>query len=114
MERSQNSELAKRINQAFTMLQKDKPQPQIVERLMLKYGVSQIQAYRYIQLAKEINEKMAIPESSVVFTVKLPPTLINRIKKLSGSKGLSISKVVHTALEEYLAKKDHAKKGETS
>jgi predicted regulator of amino acid metabolism with ACT domain len=114
MERSQNSELAKRINQAFTMLQKDKPQPQIVERLMQKYGVSQIQAYRYIQLAKEINEKMAIPESSVVFTVKLPPTLINRIKKLSGSKGLSISKVVHTALEEYLAKKDHAKKGETS
>lgn len=114
MERSQNSELAKRINQAFTLLQKDKPQPQIVQRLMEKYGVSQIQAYRYIQLAKEINEKMAIPESSVVFTVKLPPTLIRRIKKLSGSKELSISKVVHTALEEFLAKSDHAKKGETS
>jgi len=114
MERSQNSELAKRINQAFTMLQKENPQPQIVERLIQKYGVSQIQAYRYIQLAREINEKMAIPESSVVFTVKLPPTLIRRIKKLSGSKGLSISKVVHTALEEFLAKKDHAKKGETS
>ena len=76
--------------------------------------VSPIQAYRYIQLAREINQKMGIPESSVVFTVKLPPTLIRRIKKLSGSKGLSISKVVHTALEEFLAKKDHAKKGETS
>ncbi len=108
MERSQNSELAKRINQAFTLLQREKPQPQIVERLMQQYGVSQIQAYRYIQLAREINEKMAIPESSVVFTVKLPPTLIRRIKKLSGSKGLSISKVVHTALEEFLAKKDYA------
>jgi len=114
MERARNSELVKRINQAFTLLQKEKPQPQIVERLMQKYGVSQIQAYRYMQLAREINEKMAVPESSVVFTVKLPPTLIRRIKKLSGSKGLSISKVVHTALEEFLAKKDHAKKGETS
>lgn len=114
MERAQNSELVRRINGAFTLLQKGKPQPQIVEQLMKKYGVSQIQAYRYIQLAREINEKMAIPESSVVFTVKLPPTLIRRIKKLSGSKGLSISKVVHTALEEFLAKKDHAKKGETS
>src|SRR5450432_161204 len=114
MERSQNSELAKRINQAFTMVQKDKVQRQIVDRLMLKYGVSQIQAYRYVQLAKEINEKMAIPENSVVFTVKLPPTLIRRIKNLSGSQGLSISKVVHTALEEFLAKKGHAKKGETS
>jgi hypothetical protein len=114
MERARNPELAKRINQAFTLLQKEKPQPQIVERLMQKYGVSLIQAYRYIQLAREINEKMTIPESSVVFTVKLPPTLIRRIKKLSESKGLSISKVVHTALEEFLAKKDHAKKGETS
>ncbi len=114
MERSQNSELARRINQAFTLLQKEKPLPQIVEKLIEKYGVSPIQAYRYISLAKEINEKMAIPESSVVFTVKLPPSLIRRIKKLSGSKGLTISKVVHTALEEFLAKKDHAKKGETS
>ncbi|WP_223233128.1 ribbon-helix-helix domain-containing protein [Chitinophaga sp. CF418] len=114
MERSQNSELVKRINQAFSLLQKNKPQPHIVELLMKKYGVSQIQAYRYIQLAREINEKMAIPESSVVFTVKLPPTLIRRIKKLSESKGLSISRVVHTALEEFLAKKEHVKEGETS
>lgn len=114
MERSQNSELVKRINGAFTLLQKEKPQPQIVGWLMEKYGVSQIQAYRYIQLAKEINEKMTIPESSVVFTVKLPPTLIRRIRKLSKTKRLSISKVVHTALEEFLAKKDHVKKGETN
>jgi hypothetical protein len=114
MERAQNSELARRINGTFTLLQKGKPQPQIVEWLMDKYGVSQIQAYRYIQLAREINEKMVVPESSVVFTVKLPPTLIRRIKKLSKSRKLSISKVVHTALEEFLAKKDHVQKGETS
>jgi hypothetical protein len=106
--------LVKRINQAFAMLQNNKPQPHIAERLIQKYGVSQVQAYRYMQLAREINEKMAIPESSVVFTVKLPPTLIRRIKKLSGSRGLSISKVVHTALEEFLAKKDHAQKGATT
>ena len=114
MERAQNTELAKRINLAFTLLQKNKVPPQIVEQLIVKYGVSINQAYRYIQLAREINVKMAIPESSVVFTVKLPPTLIRRIKKLSGSKGLSISKVVHTALEEFLAKKDHVKKGTTT
>jgi len=114
MERAQNSELVRRINGTFALLQKGKPQPQIVERLMDKYGVSQIQAYRYIQLAREINEKMVVPESSVVFTVKLPPTLIQRIKKLSKSRKLSISKVVHTALEEFLAKKDHVQKGEAS
>jgi hypothetical protein len=114
MERAQNTELVKRINSAFAMLQREKPQPLIVESLIGKYGISQVQAYRYIQLAKEINEKMQVPESSVVFTVKLPPTLIKRVKKLSKSKRLSISKVVHTALEEFLAKRDHVKKGQTS
>ncbi|MDQ3846436.1 MAG: ribbon-helix-helix domain-containing protein [Bacteroidota bacterium] len=113
MERAQNAELVRRINGAFILLQKGKPQPQIVEQLVQKYGVSQVQAYRYIQLAKEINEKMKIPESSVVFTVKLPPTLIQRIRKLSKAKRLSISKVVHTALEEFLAGKDHGQKAET-
>ena len=114
MKRAQNTELVKRINSTFTMLQRENPQPLIVERLVEKYGVSQVQAYRYIQLAREIDEKVHVPESSVVFTVKLPPTLINRVKKLSKLKRLSISKVVHTALEEFLAKRDHVQKGKTS
>src|SRR5438045_326944 len=114
MERSQNSELAKRINQAYVLLNKEKPQSQIVEFLMEEYGVSPIQAYRYIQQAKANNGKIAIPKDSVVFTVKLPPSLINRVKKFAGFKGMSISKVVRAALEEFLAKKDHGKKGETS
>lgn len=114
MERSQNSELAKRINQAFILLNKGKESVQVIERLMEMYGVSQIQAYRYVQQARGNNMKMAIPETCVVFTVKLPPTLINRIKKFARSRGMSISKVVRTALEEFLAKKDHVKKGETS
>ena len=39
-------ELARRINQAFGLLQKEQPQLQVTEHLMKKYGVSQIQAYR--------------------------------------------------------------------
>jgi 1,4-alpha-glucan branching enzyme len=46
-------ELAKRINQAYALLKKEKPQSQVIEHLMKKYGVSQIQAYRYVQQAKE-------------------------------------------------------------
>jgi hypothetical protein len=114
MERSQNSELVRRINKAYVLLQKEKSHPQIVEHLAEMYGVSQIQAYRYIQQAEEIKGKLPIPETSVVFTVKLPPTLINRVKKFARSKGMTISRVVRTALEEFLARKDHGKKGETS
>jgi len=114
MERSQHPELAKRINHAYDLLKKDQPPIQIVEHLMELYRVSQIQAYRYLQQAKENNGQIAIPEVAVVFTVKLPPSLIKRVKKCAGSEGMLISKVVRAALEEFLAKKDHAKKGATS
>jgi predicted DNA binding CopG/RHH family protein len=86
----------------------------VIEYLIKKYGVSQIQAYRYVQQAKEMSGKMAIPETSVVFTVKIPPSLITRIRRFASSKGLSISKVVRAALEDFLAKKDHGPKTEAS
>jgi len=64
--------------------------------------------------SSHLNSGWLVLEASVVFTVKQPPGLINRIKKFASSKGISISKVVRTALEEFLAKKDHGKKGETT
>lgn len=114
MERSQKVELVKRINHTYALLKKDKPQSQVILHLMEKYGVSQIQAYRYVQQAREINGKMAIPETSVVFTVKIPPGLISRVRKFASSKGMTISKVVRTALEEFLSKKDHGQTREAS
>lgn len=112
MRRSQNSELAERINQAHSLLEQQKPHTSIVEQLMETYGVSQIQAYRYVQQAKEHKEQIAIPENSVVFTVKLPPSLIRRVREFAVSHGTSISKVVRAALEEFLAKTHHGQKGE--
>ena len=60
MERSQNTELAKRINQAYALLNKDRSQSQVVEHLIKRYGVSQIQAYRYVQQAKEMTGKISV------------------------------------------------------
>lgn len=105
MKRSQHSELAERINQAHALLEQQKPHTSIVEQLMDTYGVSQIQAYRYVQQAKAHKQKLAIPENSVVFTVKLPPSLIRGVKEFAVSQGTSISKIVRMALEEFLSKK---------
>ena len=114
MKRAQNSEIVKRINRAYLLLHKEQSQSEVIQQLMETYDVSHIQAYRYVRQAKTNNGEIAIPESSVVFTVKLPPTLIGRIREFSRFKGISISKVVHTALEEFLAKKYDDKKGETN
>jgi hypothetical protein len=107
MKRSENSELAVRINHAYTLLSQRKSHSSILEDLMKSYGVSQIQAYRYVQQAKEQKEHVPIPEKTVVFTVKQPPSLIGRVRSFAVSRGLSISKVVRDALEEFLAGKGH-------
>lgn len=114
MERSQNSELAKRINQAFILLNKGMDHPQIVNILAERFGTSKIQAYRYLQQAKNNQQKIPVPENSVVFTVKLPPSLIERIRTFAGSNGVTISKVVREALEDFLAIKDHGQRKEAS
>jgi len=114
MKRSENSELAQRINQAFALLEEEMPHTQIIDRLMIMFGVSKIQAYRYVQQAKENKSYIAVPEISVVFTVKLSPNLINRVRKFASFQGTSIGKVVKTALEDFLARKDHVQSKETS
>ncbi len=114
MERSQNIELAKRINEAFNLLSKKIPSTQIVDELAKMFGTSKVQAYRYLKQAKQNQQKIPVPESSVVFTVKLPPSLIKRVKTFAASNGMSISKVVRLALEDFLAKTDHGQRKEAS
>ena len=114
MKRSQNQELAQRINRAYALLKKDMSSEGILDSLMQEYGVSRIQAYRYLRQARENQEPVPVPEQSVVFTVKLNPSLIKGIKAAASSMGLSISKVVKMALEEFLSKPDRGEKKETS
>jgi hypothetical protein len=114
MERSQNSELAKRINEAFLLLGKGMAQSQIVSSLAERFGTSKIQAYRYLQQAKKHQQKLPVPENSVVFTIKLPPSLVERVRTFADIKAMTMSKVVKEALEDFLAIKDHVQKKETS
>jgi len=107
-------ELAQRVNYAFTLLKKNIPSTEVLESLTRQYGVSRVQAYRYVRIAKKNQTLIPIPESSVVFTVKLAPSIIKGIKAAASSMGLSISTVVKMALEEFLSKPDRGKKQQTS
>jgi predicted nucleotidyltransferase len=114
MERSQNSELVKRVNEAFILLGTGMTQSQIVSNLAERFGTSKIQAYRYIQQAKNHQQKLPVPENSIVFTIKLPPSLIERVRTFADTKAMTMSKVVREALEDFLAIKDHVQRKETS
>lgn len=106
MKRAEQSEMVKRINRAYALLGQNQPQEAVVVHLMEKYEISQIQAYRYVQKAKKLSGHLAVPEQSVVFTVKLAPSLIVRIRKLAKDQGLSISKIVKKGMEEFLAREE--------
>lgn len=114
MERSPNSELTRRINEAFILLDKGLVHSEIINRLADRFGTSKIQAYRYLQQAKSNRMRMPIPETSLVFTVKLPPALIKRIKNIAQSQEMSISQTVRRALEDFIAIADHGSRKETS
>ena len=107
MTRSKNSELTYRINEAVLLLKRRLPRSQITRELINRFGVSKVQAYRYIRAAQKNKQVVAIPEEKSVFTVKLPQSIIQRIKAFAKSRGTSISEVVKRALEEFLRKKGH-------
>ncbi len=110
MKRSPKSELTRRINRAFGLLNQGFSQDQMIKQLSTEYGVSSTQAYRYLQQARQNGEPVPVPETKEVFTVKLPHSLINQIRRFSEIKGISISGLVSQALEDFLKRKKYGQR----
>jgi len=110
MERASKPELAQRINRAFSLLEKKVAHQQVIQLLKEEFGVSDIQAYRYIQQAKKNTTLLPIPESTKIFTTKLALSLIAKIKVFSKSVGIPINQVISHALEDYLTKQGNGQK----
>ena len=66
------------------------------------------QARRYVERAGEAGRRVA-PEVTTVFTVRLPATLVARVRERARGSGSTISAVVAQALTEFLAR-DHRKR----
>ena len=107
MARSTNPELVRRINGTLALLKKFPSIADAARTVARKYGVSKMQAYRYIRQAQQVKRTRPIPERKVVFTVKLPMGLVRRFRKLAKSSGESLSRLVTRALEFFLRQKQH-------
>jgi predicted DNA-binding transcriptional regulator YafY len=98
MPRAREAQKAERLNRARVLLQKVDQFSDAVERLAKDYSISPRQAYRYLEQAQELKEPVPAQEGKLAFTVKLPHTLIQRVRAYATAKGLSISEVVSRAL----------------
>src|ERR1051326_9000339 len=98
MSRATESQKAERLNRARALLQEFEQVSDAVEQLSQDCSISARQAYRYLTQAQQLDAPVPPQEIKLAFTVKLPGSLIQRVRGYAAAKGLSISEVVSRAL----------------
>ena len=89
---------------ALDLFEKKISHKEVVSSLEVAFELSARQAYRYLQQAQKTTKPLAVPEAKAVFTVKLPRSLIQRIRQIARSRRQPISDLVGQALENWLTK----------
>jgi Ribbon-helix-helix protein, copG family len=96
-------EYATRINAAVVLVEAGMPVAEATTALASRWGVSQRQAHRYVDAAVT-GGQVPVPEPSVVFTVKLPAALAQRVRAHARDRGITISAAVTRALTEFVTR----------
>lgn len=102
MSKSSAAERNHRINYARSLFGKHRSSAQVIAELQEHFGISQRQAYRYVREAEQAKAMLPIPEQKVVFTVKVPQSLAQRLREYARATGQSISDIATRALERIL------------
>jgi predicted HicB family RNase H-like nuclease len=98
MARATSAQKAERLNRARVLLRQVDRLSDAVERLAQDCSISPRQAYRYLEQAQRLKGPVPPTEAKVAFTVKLPRSLIQRVRAYAAKNRLSISEVVSRAL----------------
>src|SRR5487761_1982137 len=110
--RAHLDEYAQRLNGALALLQSDAPAA-VTHALADTHGISRRQARRYVLGAQSLDAPVEVPERGEVFTVRLPASLIVRVRGLARARGESISAVTAGALRDGLAEPERRRGGTT-
>jgi len=98
MPRASDMQKAERLNRARDLLLHVDQLSDAVEQLAQDSSISPRQAYRYFEQAQRLKQPIPLGEAKLAFTVKLPHSLVRRVRAFAAAKGLSISEVVSRAL----------------
>ena len=98
MGRASDAAKAGRLNHARDLLRRGDHLPEAVAALAQDCAISPRQAYRYLQQAQRLRGPVPVGESKIAFTVKLPPSLVRRVRGYAAATGLSLGEVVRRAL----------------
>ena len=98
MPRASDAQKAERLNRARVLLRHGNQLSDAVERLAQDCAISPRQAYRYLEQAQQLKGPVPPGEAKLAFTVKLPRSVIQRVREYATKKRSSISEVVSRAL----------------
>jgi len=93
-------EYAERVNAAAGLLASGMASLEAAHVVAQRFSVSVRQGRRYVEAA--VAGPVEVPETSVVFTVKLPASLAARVREHAYEQQVTISAAVTRALSEYL------------
>ena len=113
MRRAHADEYAVRVNRAVELLGGLSPAA-AVRGLRAECGLSERQARRYVNEALARPEGMVVPERTVVFTVRLAPSLIAGLRGHARLRGQTLSATLAEAVRLYLDQARERHGGETS
>jgi hypothetical protein len=98
MARATGPEHADRLNLAFGWLRQGLSPSEAAERLASAARISQRQAHRYLEQARQLKAPVPAVETKIVFTVKLPQLLVERLHRYAQATGETLSEIVARAL----------------
>ena len=104
MSRSNRAERAQRLNAAFDLLTQGNAVAQAAAMLTEEFGLSQRQAYRYLQEAQAIKRPVPVKSPNVAITVKVPEDIATKLREYAHSTGSTIGDVVSRAVTSLLAR----------
>lgn len=99
--RASAGQRARRINAAAEVLESGVETAEAARQLARRFRLSERQARRYVDEARE-RGSVAVPESTVVFTVRLPAGLVRRLRRHARTSRRTLSSLVAEALEQWL------------
>jgi hypothetical protein len=100
--RAHADEYALRLNRAVVLLGERSPAA-VGRALQSEHGLSERQARRYVRAAQRSPDGVMVPERTVVFTVRLPVSLVERVRAVAAGGAISLSATVADALVRGLA-----------
>jgi hypothetical protein len=102
MPRASATEHARRLNFALDGLRQGLSPAEAAGRLAASARISRRQAHRYVEGARRLKAPVPAVEPKIVFTVKLPERLVERLHQYAGTTGEALGAIVARALSALL------------